>query len=63
VAPYSLRARRTPVASTPLRWEEVERAAATREPLAFGPAKVLARLEAHGDLLARVPPRRIPAAR
>jgi bifunctional non-homologous end joining protein LigD len=58
IAPYSLRASNLPLVATPLRWEEVEEAAAGEEParglgpLRFGPGEVLDRLEAHGDLLA-----------
>jgi bifunctional non-homologous end joining protein LigD len=58
IAPYSLRAATLPLVATPLRWEELEEAAAGDEPvhglgpLRFGPAEVLERLEAHGDLLA-----------
>jgi bifunctional non-homologous end joining protein LigD len=54
IAPYSLRAASVPLVATPLRWEEVERAAASADPrlLWFGPAEVLARLRREGDLLA-----------
>jgi bifunctional non-homologous end joining protein LigD len=48
VAPYSLRAEPAPSVSTPLTWGEV----ATGPPARFAPAEVLARVEAHGDLLA-----------
>jgi bifunctional non-homologous end joining protein LigD len=48
VAPYSLRAEPTPSVSTPLTWAEVEGGGALR----FTPAEVLARVDAHGDLLA-----------
>ena len=53
---YSLRARAHPTVSTPLRWEEVEAVAASRDPdeLVFDSAAVLARVEAHGDLFAPV---------
>lgn len=56
VAPYSLRATRTPSVSTPLRWEEVERAAMERRPelLRVTPAGALARLERDGDLWSAV---------
>lgn len=47
VAPYSLRAEPTPSVSTPLTWDEV----AAGPPARFAPAEVLARVEAHGDLL------------
>ncbi|MEU6131948.1 non-homologous end-joining DNA ligase [Saccharopolyspora sp. NPDC047091] len=51
VAPYSLRARDRPTASTPLTWDEVH---ACREPeqLRFTADDVLDRVERHGDLLA-----------
>jgi DNA primase len=53
VAPYSARARERPTVSTPLRWEELE----TDDPrsLVFELGAVLARVEAHGDLLAATP--------
>ncbi len=56
VCAYSLRARPRPTVSTPLRWEEVQAAAAARDPeaLAFEADDVLARVEAHGDLFAPV---------
>ncbi len=56
IAPYSLRAATVPVVSTPLRWEELERAleAGGAEALRFGPAEVRSRLERHGDLFAPV---------
>jgi bifunctional non-homologous end joining protein LigD len=52
VAPYSIRAGPVPMVSTPLRWEEVEEAAATGEMrrLRFQPADVLARLARWGEL-------------
>jgi bifunctional non-homologous end joining protein LigD len=51
VAPYSLRAREHPTASTPVSWDEV---AACRAPedLFFTAPDVLARVEEHGDLFA-----------
>jgi bifunctional non-homologous end joining protein LigD len=51
VAPYSLRGRPSPTASTPLTWDEV---AKCRHPndLVFTAKDVLARVEKHGDLLA-----------
>jgi bifunctional non-homologous end joining protein LigD len=54
VAPYSLRAGPRPLCSTPLTWDEVERAAASGDAgsLRFGPAEVLARVAARGDLFA-----------
>ena len=56
VAVYSLRARERPTASTPLRWEEVERAAedGDAEALQFEADDVLARVGEHGDLFAPV---------
>ncbi|HKD97812.1 MAG TPA: non-homologous end-joining DNA ligase [Micromonosporaceae bacterium] len=48
VAPYSLRAERSPTASTPLTWDEV----ADGGVRAFGPAEVLGRVDGYGDLLA-----------
>lgn len=57
VGAYSLRGRPpAPLVSTPLDWDEVQHAAATRDAslFRFGPAEVLARLEAHGDLFAPV---------
>ena len=52
VAPYSLRAAPWPLASTPLRWDEVERAREPRE-LVFTGKDVLARLDRYGDLFVR----------
>ncbi len=54
VAIYSLRAQAEPLASTPLRWEEVERASRWRRerPLSVGPAELLRRIERDGDLFA-----------
>jgi len=54
VAPYSLRALRWPLVSTPLRWEEVEAAVAGHDPrlLWFGPRAVLERVDRDGDLFA-----------
>ena len=51
VAPYSLRARQNPTASTPVTWEEVE---ACREPgdLFFTAPVVIDRVERYGDLFA-----------
>jgi bifunctional non-homologous end joining protein LigD len=48
VAPYSLRAEPTPSVSTPLAWAEVESGEVRR----FTPEQALARVAAHGDLLA-----------
>ncbi len=61
VAAWSLRAQRLPVVSTPLRWEEVEGAAASGEALRFGPAAALRRLEREGDPFAAVREQRIAA--
>lgn len=54
IAPYSLRAASVPLVATPLRWDEVARAAAGADEgaLRFGPAEVLHRLGREGDLLA-----------
>jgi bifunctional non-homologous end joining protein LigD len=49
VAPYSLRARRRPVVSAPLTWEEVERGTGEPAALELDPAAVLDRV-ADGDL-------------
>jgi bifunctional non-homologous end joining protein LigD len=55
IAPYSLRARRVPIVSTPLTWSEVEEAVIggprPSDGLAFGPAEVLTRIALHGDLM------------
>jgi bifunctional non-homologous end joining protein LigD len=50
VAPYSLRAKSTPTASTPLNWSEVERGGQ----LSFTAEDVLERVAQHGDLFAPV---------
>jgi bifunctional non-homologous end joining protein LigD len=50
VAPYSLRARETPMVSTPVTWDEVT-ACRTPEELRFLPTDVLERVQCHGDLL------------
>jgi bifunctional non-homologous end joining protein LigD len=54
VAPYSLRGVAYPTVATPVRWDEVERAAAEGRPeaLVFGPAEVFERIERNGDLFA-----------
>jgi len=54
VCAYSLRARPTPLVSTPVTWEEVEAAAEAEEPdlLAFQTSEVLERVEELGDLYA-----------
>jgi bifunctional non-homologous end joining protein LigD len=56
VCVYSLRAKETPSVSTPLKWEEVERAAKRNHPggLAFSPSQALSRIKRHGDLFAPV---------
>jgi bifunctional non-homologous end joining protein LigD len=53
VAPYSLRGTERPHVSTPLSWEEVEEARRAKD-LVFTPDDVVARLEEHGDLLAKM---------
>jgi bifunctional non-homologous end joining protein LigD len=52
VCVYSLRARSRPTVSTPLRWDEVERAVHKKDPnlLVFEIADVSARIEAEGDV-------------
>jgi bifunctional non-homologous end joining protein LigD len=56
IAVYSLRARERPTVSTPVTWEEVERAAERDDAasLAFEAGEVLERVERHGDLFAPV---------
>ena len=56
VSVYSLRARERPAVSTPVSWEEVEACREHSDPerLVFGPAAVLERLAAQGDLFAPV---------
>ena len=56
VAPYSLRATGWPTVSTPVRWDEVAGALATRKPetLTFEPDDALARLDRFGDVFAPV---------
>lgn len=54
IAPYSLRARPEPTVSTPVTWDEVERAAAGDVALRFEAADVLARVDEYGDLFADV---------
>jgi bifunctional non-homologous end joining protein LigD len=49
VAVYSLRAREHPTVSTPVTWEEIERASSADD-LRFEAAEVLARVAEHGDL-------------
>lgn len=50
IAPYSLRGRPSPTASTPLTWAEVERCRHPND-LVFTAPQVLTRLDRHGDLL------------
>ena len=54
VCVYSLRARERPTISTPLEWEEVERAVCARRllDLSAEPEELLERVHRHGDLLA-----------
>jgi bifunctional non-homologous end joining protein LigD len=56
IAVYSLRARERPTASTPVTWDEVERAAESGDGshLVFEAGAVLERIEKHGDLFAPV---------
>jgi len=56
VCAYSLRAREQPTVSTPVSWDEVERAVASEDDraLSFSSAQVLDRVSAHGDLFAPV---------
>lgn len=54
VAVYSLRARSRPTVSTPVSWDEVERAAVGHDDLRFEASAVLARVAAHGDLFGPV---------
>jgi bifunctional non-homologous end joining protein LigD len=53
---YSLRARERPTVSTPVTWEEVERALDRddSDSLVFETADVLKRIDRHGDLFAPV---------
>ncbi len=52
VSVYSLRARQRPTASTPLRWDEVEKLLKKKDPgmFVFEAAQLLARMEKMGDL-------------
>jgi bifunctional non-homologous end joining protein LigD len=56
IAVYSLRARDRPTASTPLAWDEIERALEKddADALVFEAGDVLERIEANGDLFASV---------
>jgi bifunctional non-homologous end joining protein LigD len=64
IAVYSLRARERPTVSTPVTWEEVEKAAAKGDgsKLVFETGDVLKRIEKHGDLFAPVlePKQKLP---
>jgi bifunctional non-homologous end joining protein LigD len=53
VCVYSLRARERPTVSTPVSWEEVEKARSPKQ-LTFEAGAVLKRVEKHGDLFAPV---------
>jgi DNA ligase D-like protein (predicted polymerase)/DNA ligase D-like protein (predicted 3'-phosphoesterase) len=53
IAPYSLRAREAPTVSTPVTWAEVRDCDRVSD-LMFLPDEVVARVEEHGDLLARM---------
>jgi bifunctional non-homologous end joining protein LigD len=56
VCVYSLRAKPTPTASTPVTWDEVEKCVKKGDPdlLSFGSAEVLERVDKLGDLFAPV---------
>lgn len=56
ISVYSLRARERPTVSTPVTWEEVEKAAESGDgsDLVFEAGDVLERIEEHGDLFAPV---------
>jgi bifunctional non-homologous end joining protein LigD len=56
ISVYSLRARERPTCSTPITWDEVERAAESDkgDRLVFETGDVLERIEKHGDLFAPV---------
>jgi bifunctional non-homologous end joining protein LigD len=56
VCVYSLRAKATPTASTPVTWDEVERCVKKKDPelLSFEAPEVLKRVDKHGDLFAPV---------
>lgn len=65
VVPYSLRATTPPLVSAPVAWDEVEAAVRERDArsLLLGPADVLARVDAGGDLWATVLTDRVPLPR
>jgi len=50
VCVYSLRAKPTPTASTPVTWAEVEKCAKRKVELSFESGEVLKRIDKHGDL-------------
>jgi len=56
VCVYSLRAKERPTVSTPVTWDEVERASRKRSanPLSFESGQLLERVEEMGDLFAPV---------
>ena len=54
VCVYSLRAKDRPTVSTPVTWDEVEKAAKTNSILSFETDDVLKRVEKHGDIFAPV---------
>jgi bifunctional non-homologous end joining protein LigD len=56
ISVYSMRARERPTISTPVTWDEVERAAEDGDggSLVFEAAEVLERIESHGDIFAPV---------
>jgi bifunctional non-homologous end joining protein LigD len=56
VTVYSVRARERPTVSTPLQWQELQDARASRDvsPLSFETDQVLARVAQYGDLFASV---------
>ena len=64
VTVYSVRARERPTVSTPLQWEEVQRARADGDAsaLSFETDQVLARFAQHGDLFASALEHRAGAA-
>jgi bifunctional non-homologous end joining protein LigD len=59
IAPYSLRGVARPTVSTPLTWDEMDRAR-TPDDLSFTTGDVVERLGEYGDLLADLPKKRAP---